>query len=136
MAQLQILVRLLNGFLSPTNCAKKIAGPFIVPGGDGFNEMEDIEVDPNDVHNLSNISEGLDASLNDSMDDWSGDMLNVANGDIFFQGEGEVQQDFSKLDDGETTTESITLNSFDDLDSIGTDTLAWMSLNNSVGSSR
>jgi hypothetical protein len=114
----------------------EIAGPFIVPGGDGFNEMEDIEVDPNDVHNLSNISEGLDASLNDSMDDWSGDMLNVANGDIFFQGEGEVQQDFSTLDDGETTTESITLNSFDDLDSIGTDTLAWMSLNNSVGSSR
>ncbi len=109
----------------------EIAGPFIVPGGDGFNEMEDIEVDPNDVHDLSNISEGLDASLNDSMDDWSGDMLNVANGDIFFQGEGEVQQDFSTLDDGETTTESITV-SFGDLDSIGTDTLAWMSPDNSM----
>ena len=112
----------------------EIAGPFIVPGGDGFNEMEDIEVDPNDVHNLSNISEGLDASLNDSMDDWSGDMLNVANGDIFFQGEGEVQ-DFSTLDEGETTAESITV-SFGDLDSVGTDTLAWMSPYNSMDGHR
>jgi hypothetical protein len=110
----------------------EIAGPFIVPGGDGFNEMEDIEVDPNDVHDLSNISEGLEASLNNSLNDWSGDMLNVANGDIFFQGEeGEGEQDFSTLDDGETTTESITV-SFGDLDSIGTDTLAWMSPDNSM----
>jgi hypothetical protein len=105
----------------------QIAGPFIVPGGDGFNELEDIEVDPNDVHDLSNISEGLEASLNDSEESWSGDMLNVANGDIFFQGEGAVQPDFSTLNEGDTTTEDITV-SFDDLDSsIGTDTLAWMS---------
>mgnify|MGYP006419331117 FL=1 len=76
---------------------------------------------------MSNISEGLEASLNDSEESWSGDMLNVANGDIFFQGEGAVQPDFSTLNEGDTTTEDITV-SFDDLDSsIGTDTLAWMS---------
>lgn len=110
----------------------EIAGPFIVPGGDGFDEMEEIEVNPNDLHDLSNISEGLDVSLNNSMDDWSGDML---NNNIFFQG-GDVQQDLSILDEGETTTESITLNSFDDLDSIGTSTLAWMSPENSIDGHR
>ena len=113
----------------------EIAGPFIVPGGDGFDEMEEIEVNPNDLHDLSNISEGLDASLNNSMDDWSGEMLNVANGDIFFQGEGNVQAEFSILNEGDTTTESITV-SFGDLDSVGTDTLAWMSPENSMDGSR
>lgn len=113
----------------------EIAGPFIVPGGDGFDEMEEIEVNPNDLHNLSNISEGLDASLNNSMDDWSGEMLNVANGDIFFQGEGEVEQDFSTLDEGETTIEDRT-NSFNSLDdtvsTASTDLMAFMSPDNSM----
>jgi len=113
----------------------EIAGPFIVPGGDGFDEMEEIEVNPNDLHNLSNISEGLDASLNNSMDDWSGEMLNVANGDIFFQGEGEVEQDISTLDEGETTIEDRT-NSFNSLDdtvsTASTDLMAFMSPDNSM----
>lgn len=117
----------------------EIAGPFIVPGGDGFNEMEDIEVDPNDIHDLSNISEGLEASLNDSLDDWSGDMLNDANGDIFFQGEGAVQQDFSILDEGETTMEdrTISFNSLDDtVSTASTGLMAFMSPDNSMDGHR
>ena len=113
----------------------EIAGPFIVPGGDGF-EMENIPVDPNDVHDFSNISEIIEATLNNNLEDWSGDVLNN-NIDIFFQGEGDVQEEFSILDEGETTTEDITPNSFNGLDSsIGTDTLAWMSPDNSMDGSR
>jgi hypothetical protein len=115
----------------------EIAGPFIVPGGDGFNEMEYIEVDPNDVHDFSVLGEGLDASLNNNLNDWSGDILNIANGDIFFQDEGEGQANFSILNEGETTSEDRSSvlggDSFDILDdTVSTGLMAFMSPDNSL----